>query len=214
MLSLPPSGNVFVSLHFWRVFSQDRLLNHNLFLSIWKMLCCFLWPPWSWQKIYSHTHSFLWWVRCHFSLTGFKISPRSLFSISLTMMRIAKDVLSFIGLGSLSFLNLWICFFYKISNILIHCFFRSFFFPTLLPLLGRQRHKWYTSSVTAHTSLSLCSIYFLFSIYLLSGSDWEEHGWQLPLFLAELFRRVVSLPQTYEEKQGRFNPLSLGHLPY
>ena len=169
---------------------------------------------WSWQKIYSHTHSFLWWVRCHFSLTGFKISPRSLFSISLTMMRIAKDVLSFIGLSSLSFLNLWICFFYKISNILIHCFFRSFFFPTLLPLLGRQRHKWYTSSVIAHTSLSLCSIYFLFSIYLLSGSDWEEHGWQLPLFLAELFRRLVSLPQTYEEKQGRFNPLRLGHLLY
>ena len=122
------------------------------------------------------------------------------------MMHIAKDVLSFIGLGSLSFLNLWICFFYKISNILIHCFFRSFFFPTLLPLLRRQRHKWYTSSVTAHTSLSLCSIYFLFSIYLLSGLDWEEHGWQLPLFLAELFRRVVSLPQTDEEKQGRFNP--------
>ena len=106
MLSPPPSGNVLVSLHFWRMFSQDRLLTQNLFLSIWKMLCRFLWPPWSWQKIYSHTHSFLQWVRCHFSFTGFKITPWSLFSISLTMMHIAKHVLSFIGLGSLSFLNL------------------------------------------------------------------------------------------------------------
>ena len=93
MLSPLPSGNVLVSLHFWRMFSQDRLLTQNLFLSIWKMLCRFLWPPWSWQKIYSHTHSFLQWVRCHFSFTGFKITPWSLYSISLTMMHIAKHVL-------------------------------------------------------------------------------------------------------------------------